>query len=68
MQMLNIHALVIDLRKVIFFLSDPALVLVGEAPQRLLRDSVRPPSEKAKEAAKALASAATAPQKSQQYV
>uniref|UniRef100_A0A087Y1Q5 PRELI/MSF1 domain-containing protein n=1 Tax=Poecilia formosa TaxID=48698 RepID=A0A087Y1Q5_POEFO len=42
--------------------------LQGETPQRLLRDSVRPPSEKAKEAAKSLASAAAAPKKPQQYV
>ncbi|XP_043971699.1 PRELI domain-containing protein 1, mitochondrial-like [Gambusia affinis] len=38
--------------------------LQGEAPQRLLRDSVRLPPEKAK----TLASAAAAPQKPQQYV
>ncbi|RVE76185.1 hypothetical protein OJAV_G00006040 [Oryzias javanicus] len=41
--------------------------LQGEAPQRLLRDTVKDASEKAKEAAKTLASAAT-PQKPQQYV
>lgn len=40
----------------------------GETPQRLLRDSVKDASEKAKEAAKSLASAASAPQKPQQYV
>lgn len=42
--------------------------LQGEAPQRLLRDTVRPSSEKAKEAAKTLASAAAAPQTPRQYV
>lgn len=42
--------------------------LTGETPQRLLRDSVKDASEKAKEAAKSLASAASAPQKPQQYV
>uniref|UniRef100_A0A1A7XYZ9 PRELI/MSF1 domain-containing protein n=1 Tax=Iconisemion striatum TaxID=60296 RepID=A0A1A7XYZ9_9TELE len=44
--------------------------LQGETPQRLLRDTVKDASEKAKEAAKTLASAATgsAPQKPQQYV
>ncbi len=40
----------------------------GETPQRLLRDTVKDASEKAKEAAKSLASAATVPQKPQQYV
>lgn len=40
----------------------------GETPQRLLRDSVKDASGKAKEAAKSLASAASAPQKPQQYV
>ncbi|KAM4594753.1 uncharacterized protein V3H82_002386 isoform 2-T2 [Fundulus diaphanus] len=34
----------------------------GEAPQRLLRDPVKPASEKAKEVARTLASAAAAPQ------
>lgn len=42
--------------------------LAGETPQRLLRDSVKDASEKAKEAAKSLASAASVPQKPQQYV
>ncbi|XP_075887897.1 PRELI domain containing 1b [Nelusetta ayraudi] len=42
--------------------------LQGETPQRLLRDSVKDASEKAKEAAKSLASAASAPQKPRQYV
>ncbi|XP_024145516.1 PRELI domain-containing protein 1, mitochondrial [Oryzias melastigma] len=42
--------------------------LQGEAPQRLLRDTVKDASEKAKEAAKTLASAAATPQKPQQYV
>ncbi|XP_071769078.1 PRELI domain-containing protein 1, mitochondrial-like [Centroberyx gerrardi] len=49
--------------------------LHGEAPQRLLRDTVKDASEKAKEAAfaatekaKTLASAAAIPQKPQQYV
>ncbi|XP_071384342.1 PRELI domain-containing protein 1, mitochondrial-like [Centroberyx affinis] len=49
--------------------------LHGEAPQRLLRDTVKDASEKAKEAAfaatekaKTLASAAAVPQKPQQYV
>lgn len=41
--------------------------LQGETPQRLLRDSVKDASEKAKEAAKSLASAASAPQKPRQY-
>lgn len=41
--------------------------LQGEAPQRLLRDTVKDASEKAKEAAKTLASA-TVPQKPPQYV
>ncbi|KAK5865820.1 hypothetical protein PBY51_020060 [Eleginops maclovinus] len=40
----------------------------GETPQRLLRDSVKDASEKAKEAAKSLASAASVPQKPPQYV
>lgn len=44
------------------------LIPLGETPQWLLRDTVKPPSEKAKEAAKTLASAASAPQKPQQYV
>ncbi|KAI3352400.1 hypothetical protein L3Q82_005360 [Scortum barcoo] len=39
--------------------------LQGEMPQRLLRDTVKDASEKAKEAAKSLASAATVPQKPQ---
>lgn len=42
--------------------------LTGETPQRLLRDTVKDASEKAKEAAKNLASAAAAPQKPQQYI
>lgn len=42
--------------------------LQGETPQRLLRDTVKDASEKAKEAAKSLASAAAVPQKPQQYV
>ncbi|XP_070712275.1 PRELI domain-containing protein 1, mitochondrial-like [Pempheris klunzingeri] len=42
--------------------------LQGETPQRLLRDPVKDASEKAKEAAKSLASAAAVPQKAQQYV
>ncbi|XP_067352929.1 PRELI domain-containing protein 1, mitochondrial-like isoform X2 [Channa argus] len=42
--------------------------LQGEMPQRLLRDTVKDASEKAREAAKSLASAATVPQKPQQYV
>ncbi|KAF1395313.1 hypothetical protein PFLUV_G00010240 [Perca fluviatilis] len=42
--------------------------LEGETPQRLLRDTVKDASEKAKEAAKSLASAASAPKKPQQYV
>ncbi|XP_068583473.1 PRELI domain-containing protein 1, mitochondrial-like isoform X2 [Cebidichthys violaceus] len=42
--------------------------LQGETPQRLLRDSVKGASEKAKETAKSLASAAAGPQKPQQYV
>lgn len=43
--------------------------LQGETPQWLLRDTVKDASEKAKEAAKSLASAAAAPQKpQQQYV
>lgn len=42
--------------------------LTGETPQRLLRDTVKDASEKAKEAAKSLASAASAPQKPQQYI
>ncbi|XP_040893020.1 PRELI domain-containing protein 1, mitochondrial-like [Toxotes jaculatrix] len=42
--------------------------LQGETPQRLLRDTVKDASGKAKEAAKNLASAATAPQKPQQYI
>lgn len=44
------------------------LVLAGETPQRLLRESVKDASEKAKEAAKSLATAASVPQKPQQYV
>ncbi|KAM4603482.1 PRELI domain-containing protein 1, mitochondrial-like [Polymixia lowei] len=46
------------------------LNLHGEAPQRLLRDTVKDASGKAKEAAfaKTLASAAAVPQKPQQYV
>lgn len=42
--------------------------LQGEMPQRMLRDTVKDASEKAKEAAKSLASAAAVPQKPQQYV
>lgn len=42
--------------------------LTGETPQRLLRDTVKDASEKAKEAAKNLASAAAVPQKPQQYI
>lgn len=42
--------------------------LAGETPQQLLRDTVKGASEKAKEAAKSLASAASVPQKPQQYV
>lgn len=42
--------------------------LQGEAPQRLLRGSVKDASEKAKEAAKTLATAASTQQKPQQYV
>ena len=42
--------------------------LTGETPQRLLRDTVKDASEKAKEAAKSLASAATVPQKPQQFI
>lgn len=43
-------------------------VLAGETHQRLLRDSVMDASGKAKEAAKSLATAASVPQKPQQYV
>ncbi|XP_022621184.1 PRELI domain-containing protein 1, mitochondrial-like [Seriola dumerili] len=42
--------------------------LQGETPQRLLRDTVKDASGKAKEAAKNLASAAAAPQKPQQFI
>ncbi|XP_028296954.1 PRELI domain-containing protein 1, mitochondrial-like isoform X2 [Gouania willdenowi] len=42
--------------------------LQGDAPQQLLRDTVKDASDKAKEAAKSLASAAAVPQKPQQYV
>lgn len=42
--------------------------LQGEAPQRLLRDTVKDASEKAKEAAKTLASAAAVPQKPRQFI
>ncbi|XP_028312838.1 PRELI domain-containing protein 1, mitochondrial-like [Gouania willdenowi] len=42
--------------------------LQGDAPQRMLRDTVKDASDKAKEAAKSLASAAAVPQKPQQYV
>lgn len=41
----------------------------GQTPQRLLRDTVKDASEKAKEAARSLASAAAAaPQKPRQYI
>lgn len=63
---------IVILRVVILILSCVSLSgcsgLTGETPQRLLRDTVKDASEKAKVAAKSLASAASVPQKPQQYV